>query len=138
MHIRYKAVTRDRMSYWISGRSALEYKKGSIVRDHSGGLGIMTFKYRGEAVEFTQSDLGTKIIKVRPIGRAKKQPLILDISRGSRLNLRIVSKVLKTLKKVGLSPQGFLRGRDTRILEGTKVCLPWRGTLCYDAVEVLD
>ena len=113
MPIRWKVLTHGRHSSYAEGKFRLEYFKGKVVKAEPETLGIMVFDTFKNANLFIHNNtLAYKIIKVRPIGRGKKEPTICSCISEGAINYFYTSKY---------------RG-----------CSPPPGTICYPAVEVLE
>jgi hypothetical protein len=78
MRIKYKVLKPNRHSVIVPENSkfCLVYEKDQIVKSVKGSIGIMVFKSKSSAVTFAAGVVGryATIIKVRPIGRARKVP----------------------------------------------------------------
>lgn len=129
--ILWKVVIKETRESIIVGRQSIDsdiqnlynltYKKGTVVRARRGSYGCFCFKTRGDAVDFSASEFGSIIIRVKAIGTIKPTPKKIPHIRWS--NLKEFKTDLKLLK------------------EGKFVDSPWPApynTVCCTAVEVLD
>jgi hypothetical protein len=115
--IRYKVVNERRGSCTVPYRSKYyrKYNKGDTVYAEEGSFGLMVFPDKIVAEKFRHINQYSKILKVKPIGRALKTPnYILSFSWNLRSLVRFYKKGL---------------GRTFS---------PPSKTLCYRAVKVLD
>ena len=111
MAIRYKVV-RNRTSLFTNGKYLLAYLPGNIVTAPEGTLGIMTFKTRRQAEDFSfKSD--AEIIRVRGIGRGKVPAKVCNGTREFALDAFYFGGVI---------------GKSA----------PPDGTICYQSIEVLS
>lgn len=129
--ILWKVVIKETRESTIVGRQSIDsdiqnlynltYKKGTVVRARRGSYGCFCFKTRGAAVDFSASEFGSIIIRVKAIGTIKPTPKKIPHIRWS--NLKEFKTDLKRLK------------------EGKFIDSTWPvpdGTVCCTAVEVLD
>lgn len=129
--ILWKVVIKETRESIIVGRQSIDsdiqnlynltYKKGTVVRARRDSYGCFCFKTRGAAIDFSASDFGSIIIRVKAIGTIKPTPKKIPLIRWSNL------KELKTDLK--------------RLKEGKFVDSLWPtpyNTVCCTSVEVLD
>ena len=128
--IRWKVVTQTRKSCYVdNAQYSLLYPKGIIVTALENTLGIMTFKRKKDADDFTKSfkrwlnishnstfiERTYEIIRVWGIGRGK-----------------VPKRVSTWTTALGLAE--FYMYSDNPIAG----CAPPSGTICYKQVKVLD
>ena len=115
MPIRYKILSRYRYSFFAEGDYSLHYPKDETVKALPGTLGIMVFDTFANAVAFRGTVYKEcPIVKVKPIGRGKKQPEICAFISQDRIN-------------------DFYQLKFDFTVEPSPI-----GTICYPAVEVLE
>jgi hypothetical protein len=137
MLTRWKVTKEDRTSPQAQDKYSKTYIKGATVEANRNTLGLMTFKTRGQAEEWSRNVFEPKILEVKPIGRgripivlAHRDFLPLFYKHRRRLNTNKIAKLL------GL--------HITRVNADYKVdhkdIILWavpKGTICYPAVKVL-
>lgn len=121
MRIRYKVVTTTRKSCTIPIHSKYcrTYTKGKIVKAVPESFGIMVFKDKRSARDFSYMRGENQILKVRVIGR-KKIP-------------KIIGLVYNDPRKTTIKLNQFHAGNNY----DCTVLIP-AGTECYPEVEVLE
>ena len=116
----------DRRSH-INRFIASIYTKGTVVKAYPGSVGIFTFKTRKDAEEFIYREATIDedfiILRVKPIGRGKKPDKILAWAISILGNYNFL--------------EGYFNG-EFSLLESEDLMEPYKGTICYPAVEVLD
>lgn len=115
---RYKVVTLKRKSCIVGNlkKYSRVYKKGTVVREVPGSVGIMTFATFKRAEEFRGGRRYQKTIRVLPIGRKK--------------NVKWISCYIRSSEGV----DRFYRNKNKHIRGSS----PPSGTCCYKAVRVVE
>lgn len=142
MAIRFKLVTYTRASIFAGGKYKKFYYHGTIVHAVPGSLGLACFKTLHEAREakkkFWPAD---RIIRVKPIGAKGKVPQGMSIWQATDDKVDGFYSFLRRMKK-GARVRQFVS--DTQHLQATlsngetmTLLIPPKGTICYQAVEVL-
>ena len=150
MKIYYKLVTGSRKSAIVGEEFELYYAKGTTVEKIPETVGIMVFNTKQNARDFAKDTMykfsGYKILKVKGIGKGRKPIRICPYIVAYKLNdfYRYLSQLHIDPFETEISGH-FLFGPplhidpfETEILGHFLFGPPPRGTVCFDAVEVLE
>lgn len=145
----FKCTAGDRESVFTQGDYCLKYKKGTTVKALKNTMGIMCFDTHKNAKIFsiTHGVGSVDIIRVRGIGEGRVPTVVAKCQWSGYLNMfysvfsadsvydykELNLGLLFGTKIVDLNMQDRLN-RKARI----QLNLAPRGTVCYDAVEVLE